>query len=66
MSIEPYIELDYDYEVVELNCIIPNHVHQWCEEKFGKMGSRWFTKDHKIYFRKSADHLLFLLRWIDV
>jgi hypothetical protein len=55
--------IDHEYHVVELYRI-PDVMLDWCLEKFGEHGVRWFVVHHtKIYFTSSKDHMMFLLRW---
>lgn len=35
----------------------------WCNEYFGKSGSRWFTKEQKFFFKSEKDMSMFILRW---
>ena len=52
--------LNHDYHIVEL-------VHKsqdaldWCWEKLGPPGSRWFGLHNRIYFADPKDHMMFLL-----
>lgn len=36
---------------------------EWCIQKFGKSGARWFEKQDKFYFKNEKDLTLFILRW---
>jgi hypothetical protein len=36
---------------------------EWCNEYFGKSGSRWFEKKKKFYFKDEKDMTMFILRW---
>mgnify|MGYP000173091595 CR=1 FL=1 len=57
--------LDHEYHIVELYRFSQNAI-DWCIEKFGPEGYRWFTtssNNRKIYFADPKDHLMFTLRW---
>ncbi len=36
---------------------------EWCKQKFGPSGSRWFYKVGKFYFKSEQDMTMFILRW---
>ena len=36
---------------------------EWCQEQYGKSGSRWFEKERKFYFKNEKDMTMFILRW---
>lgn len=36
---------------------------EWCEEKFGKSGHKWFVKNNIFYFKNKEDMTMFVLRW---
>ena len=36
---------------------------EWCKDKFGKSGVRWFEKKKKFYFKDERDMTLFILRF---
>jgi len=57
------IEVDHEYHIVELWKSAPNEVLEWCLDKFGVPGTRWWTAHNKIYFYHSKDHLMFIIRW---
>ncbi len=40
-----------------------NDAIAWCQENFGKSGSRWFEKENKFYFKDEKDKTVFILRW---
>jgi hypothetical protein len=42
---------------------INQQVQNWCQEKFGKSGARWFEKKDKFYFKSEKDLTMFILRW---
>ena len=58
--------IDQEYHVVELFRYSEEAI-DWCKEKFGPLGRRWFFQStlgmHKIYFIDKRDHMMFLLRW---
>jgi hypothetical protein len=54
--------IDHEYHIVELHRYSQNAI-DWCSEKFGPIGGRWFYHNHKICFKDPQDHLMFLLRW---
>lgn len=37
--------------------------YDWCQEQFGKSGSRWFEKEKRFYFKDEKDMTIFILRW---
>ena len=36
---------------------------EWCQQYFGKSGSRWFEKKKKFYFKDEKDMTMFILRF---
>ena len=36
---------------------------EWCKERFGRLGVRWFEKQEKFYFKDERDASLFILKW---
>jgi hypothetical protein len=59
-------KIDHEYHIVELwkhsqDCI------DWCTERFGKEGDRWFyvpsISSCRIFFHNQQDHLMFVLKW---
>jgi hypothetical protein len=36
---------------------------EWCIEKWGTEGVRWFEKKGRFYFREEYDRTMFILRW---
>jgi hypothetical protein len=59
---QPGLQIGVDYHIVELSWI-PDEVYQWCENQFGPVGKRWFSRHPKIYFTNKLDHMMFLVRW---
>ena len=38
-------------------------MRSWCEQQFGRSGSRWFETKNKFYFKNEEDTTMFVLRW---
>ena len=57
--------IDHDYYIVELqNVMLPDELFEWLETNCGKSGKdSWFLKHPNLYFAKSRDHLMFVLKW---
>ena len=36
---------------------------EWCQQQYGKSGSRWFEKKKKFYFKDERDMTMFILRF---
>ncbi len=51
--------------VTEDNKYVNNvaQIIDWCCEKFGKGGSKWFEKNGQFYFKDDRDMSMFILRW---
>lgn len=57
-DVSPYIT----YEVIHVEGnIIP--AVEWCKKIFGSPGERWFVSNHRFYFLRAKDAMLFELRF---
>ena len=61
--IPTYIIPDHEYTAIEVegNSNGINDAINWCIERFGPPGSRWFYKPCKFYFRDTKDAFWFEL-----
>jgi hypothetical protein len=61
--IHPGVIINHEYTVVtvEGNQQGINDAIDWCRERFGPPGIRWFYKPHKFYFRDNRDAFWFEL-----
>jgi len=54
---------EHEYHVVELEYPDTNAL-EWCFERWGQAdGEKWFSRNNKIFFYDTRDHMMFLLRW---
>lgn len=56
---------DHDYYIVELqNAMLPNDLFDWLNTNCGESSKdTWFLRYPNLYFAKSQDHLMFVLKW---
>ena len=42
---------------------INEQAQDWCSDRYGKPGVRWFEKKDKFYFKNEQDLTMFILKW---
>lgn len=60
--INEYTIPNITYDVIEVEGNLEPAI-VWCCKTFGPPGERWFISNHRFYFLKEKDAMLFELRW---